>query len=99
VRAVRLISFRIDEGPPRAGICDGEIVHDTGLGMRDLLRTLIPEDVELEIGVDRAPIPVKASRPAAASAAMSAIDGPALHGSSGVPVTETSPASLWISRS
>jgi 2-keto-4-pentenoate hydratase/2-oxohepta-3-ene-1,7-dioic acid hydratase in catechol pathway len=37
VRAVRLISFRIDEGPPRAGICDGEIVHDTGLGMRDLL--------------------------------------------------------------
>ena len=37
MRAVRLISFRIDEGPPRAGICDGEIVHDTGLGMRDLL--------------------------------------------------------------
>jgi 2-keto-4-pentenoate hydratase/2-oxohepta-3-ene-1,7-dioic acid hydratase in catechol pathway len=37
VRAVRLISFRIDHGPPRAGICDGEIVHDTGLGMRDLL--------------------------------------------------------------
>ena len=30
---------------------------------------------------------------------LSAIDGPALHGSSGVPVTETSPASLWISRS
>jgi hypothetical protein len=32
-------------------------------------------------------------------AAMSAIDGPALHGSSAVPVTETKPASLWISRS
>ncbi|HEX2398398.1 MAG TPA: PAS domain S-box protein, partial [Mycobacterium sp.] len=35
---------------------------DTVLGMRDLLRTLIPEDVDLEIGVDRAPIPVKADR-------------------------------------
>ena len=44
MRAVRLISFRIDEGPPRAGICDGETVHDTGLGMRDLLAR----------GVDRA---------------------------------------------
>jgi two-component system cell cycle sensor histidine kinase/response regulator CckA len=35
---------------------------ETVLGMRDLLRTLIPEDVDLEIGVDRAPIPVKADR-------------------------------------
>ena len=32
-------------------------------------------------------------------AAMSAIDAPALLGDSGVPVTDTSPASLWISRS
>jgi predicted nuclease with RNAse H fold len=32
-------------------------------------------------------------------AAMSAIDRPALLGSSGVPVIETKPASLWISRS
>ena len=29
---------------------------ETVLGMRDLLRTLIPEDVDLDIGVDRAPI-------------------------------------------
>jgi 2-keto-4-pentenoate hydratase/2-oxohepta-3-ene-1,7-dioic acid hydratase in catechol pathway len=34
---MRLLSFCVDEGPPRAGICDGEIVHDTGLAMRDLL--------------------------------------------------------------
>ena len=32
-------------------------------------------------------------------AAMSAIDGPALDGSSAVPVTDRKPASLWISRS
>ncbi len=32
-------------------------------------------------------------------AAMSAIDGPALDGVSGVPVTERKPDSLWISRS
>ena len=32
-------------------------------------------------------------------AAMSAIEVPALHGSSGVPVTLTKPDSLWISRS
>jgi 2-keto-4-pentenoate hydratase/2-oxohepta-3-ene-1,7-dioic acid hydratase in catechol pathway len=34
---VRLLSFSIDEGPARAGICDGDAVHDTGLIMRDLL--------------------------------------------------------------
>jgi 2-keto-4-pentenoate hydratase/2-oxohepta-3-ene-1,7-dioic acid hydratase in catechol pathway len=34
---VRLISFSIDGGPARAGICDGELVRDTGLPMRDLL--------------------------------------------------------------
>ena len=32
-------------------------------------------------------------------AAMSAIDGPAFEGSSSVPVTDTKPDSLWISRS
>ena len=32
-------------------------------------------------------------------AAMSAMEGPALDGVSSVPVTETKPASLWISRS
>jgi hypothetical protein len=32
-------------------------------------------------------------------AAMSAMEAPALLGSSGVPVTETKPASLWIRRS
>ncbi len=32
-------------------------------------------------------------------AAMSAIDGPALDGCSSVPVIETNPDSLWISRS
>jgi hypothetical protein len=32
-------------------------------------------------------------------AAMSAIDSPALDGCSGVPVTDTKPDSLWISRS
>ena len=32
-------------------------------------------------------------------AEMSAMEAPALHGSSGVPVTETKPASAWISRS
>jgi 2-keto-4-pentenoate hydratase/2-oxohepta-3-ene-1,7-dioic acid hydratase in catechol pathway len=34
---VRLISFSVDGGPPRAGICDGELVRDTGLSMRELL--------------------------------------------------------------
>jgi 2-keto-4-pentenoate hydratase/2-oxohepta-3-ene-1,7-dioic acid hydratase in catechol pathway len=37
VQAVRLISFSIDDGPARAGICDGELVRDTGLSMRELL--------------------------------------------------------------
>jgi 2,4-didehydro-3-deoxy-L-rhamnonate hydrolase len=37
VQAVRLISFSIDGGPARAGICDGELVRDTGLPMRELL--------------------------------------------------------------
>jgi 2-keto-4-pentenoate hydratase/2-oxohepta-3-ene-1,7-dioic acid hydratase in catechol pathway len=37
VPVVRLISFTIDGGPPRAGICDGELVRDTGLSMRELL--------------------------------------------------------------
>ncbi len=32
-------------------------------------------------------------------AAMSAIDAPALAGVSGVPVTDSKPASAWISRS
>jgi hypothetical protein len=31
--------------------------------------------------------------------AMSAIEMPTLHGVSGVPVTDSTPASLWISRS
>ena len=35
--SVRLISFSIDGGPARAGICDGELVRDTGLPMRELL--------------------------------------------------------------
>jgi two-component system cell cycle sensor histidine kinase/response regulator CckA len=35
---------------------------ETVLGMRDLLRTLIPEDVDLDIRIDRAPISVKADR-------------------------------------
>jgi 2-keto-4-pentenoate hydratase/2-oxohepta-3-ene-1,7-dioic acid hydratase in catechol pathway len=34
---MRLISFSVDGGPPRAGICDGELVRDTGLPMRELL--------------------------------------------------------------
>jgi 2-keto-4-pentenoate hydratase/2-oxohepta-3-ene-1,7-dioic acid hydratase in catechol pathway len=34
---VRLLSFSLDDGPPRAGICDGELVRDTGLPMRELL--------------------------------------------------------------
>ena len=34
---MRMLSFSLDDGPPRAGICDGELVHDTGLGMRDVL--------------------------------------------------------------
>ncbi len=37
MQAVRLISFSIDGGPARAGICDGELVRDTGLPMRELL--------------------------------------------------------------
>ena len=37
MRSVRLLSFSIDEGPPRAGICEGDLVHDTGLPMRELL--------------------------------------------------------------
>lgn len=34
---MRMLSFSLDDGPPRAGICDGEVVHDTGLSMRDVL--------------------------------------------------------------
>ncbi|MDX6523735.1 MAG: hypothetical protein QOI17_1248, partial [Gaiellales bacterium] len=34
---MRLLSFSLDDGPPRAGICDGELVRDTGLPMRELL--------------------------------------------------------------
>ena len=34
---MRLISFSIDGGPARAGICDGELVRDTGLSMRELV--------------------------------------------------------------
>ena len=37
VPSMRLLSFSIEEGPPRAGICEGDAVHDTGLTMRDLL--------------------------------------------------------------
>jgi 2-keto-4-pentenoate hydratase/2-oxohepta-3-ene-1,7-dioic acid hydratase in catechol pathway len=34
---MRLISFSLDGGPARAGICDGELVRDSGLPMRELL--------------------------------------------------------------
>src|SRR5437764_7385927 len=34
---MRMLSFSLDDGPPRAGVCDGELVHDTGLTMRDVL--------------------------------------------------------------
>ena len=37
---MRLLSFRIDSGPDRAGVLDGDTVLDSGLSMRELLATL-----------------------------------------------------------
>ncbi|MDX6521328.1 MAG: hypothetical protein QOJ31_2089 [Gaiellales bacterium] len=38
---MRLLSFRVDDGPDRAGVLDGDTVGDSGLSMRELL-TLLP---------------------------------------------------------
>ncbi|MDX6547526.1 MAG: hypothetical protein QOG33_1076 [Gaiellales bacterium] len=37
---MRLLSFRVDGGPDRAGVLDGELVRDSGLSMRELLAVL-----------------------------------------------------------
>jgi PAS domain S-box-containing protein len=61
-RAATLTRQLLVFGQPELRRVEVVDLTETVLGMRDLLRTLIPEDVDLDIRIDRAPVSVNADR-------------------------------------